>query len=276
MVAFAAIQMVSGADVGANLRVAETLIKDAAQLRGAKVVVLPENFAHMGFGEGDKLQIAEAMGAGPIQTFLSEQARLYGIWIVAGSVPINGSMPNKVRAACLVYDAEGRCAARYDKIHLFDVSLPGREESYRESATIEPGSYAIVVETPYAKLGLSICYDVRFPELYRVLVERGAEVVVVPAAFTATTGQAHWESLLRARAIENLCYVVAPNQGGKHPNGRQTHGHSMVIDPWGIVLARCQLGNEVIVADIDVAKLQDVRRQFPALTHRRFAVSANI
>jgi deaminated glutathione amidase len=276
MTVFAAIQMVSGADVTGNLCAAEALIHDAARQRGAKVIVLPENFAHMGLSDTDKLNIAEANGTGPIQSFLAQQAQQLGVWLIAGTVPLMGSLPNKVRAACLVYDPEGRCVTRYDKIHLFDVTLPGREESYRESSTIEAGSYPMVVETPYAKLGLSICYDVRFPELYRILVGRGAEVILVPSAFTAATGQAHWEALLRARAIENQCYIVAPNQGGQHPSGRRTHGHSMIIDPWGTIMAHSQQGPDVVVAQLDLTKLHDTRRQFPVLQHRRFAVSAQL
>jgi predicted amidohydrolase len=268
----AAVQMVSGPDRDDNLIQAAQLIATAAT-QGAKLVVLPENFAHMGMAETDKLTLAERPGHGPIQAFLREQARLHAVWLVAGTLPMAGSTPARVRAACLVYDAQGTQVARYDKIHLFDVSLTDTNESYRESATIEPGNQPVVIDTPLGRMGIAVCYDLRFPEMFRAMGERGLDLIVLPSAFTATTGQAHWEILLRARAIENLCYVVASAQGGHHANGRETFGDSMIVDPWGNVLERLapgqHQGNGVVSASIDHTLLQGLRRNFPALAHRR-------
>jgi predicted amidohydrolase len=263
----AALQMCSGPDVGANLAQAQRLIAEAAA-RGAKLAVLPENFALMGRNERDKLAVAEREGEGPIQAFLAEQARRHGLWLVGGTIGLRGSDPERVRAACLLYSDRGERVARYDKIHLFDVEV-GEREAYRESATLEPGAEPVLVDTPVGRLGLAVCYDLRFPELFRRLAGQGMQLLALPAAFTATTGAAHWEVLLRARAIENLCYVVASAQGGMHANGRATYGHSMVIDPWGKVLA--ELGTEPGTADaaIDPAELAQLRERFPALSHRR-------
>lgn len=274
MTKVAAIQMASGPNVSANLSEAARLIQDAAKA-GAKLVVLPENFALMGMKESDTLTIAEDDGSGPIQDFLAEQAAKHRIWLVGGTLPIKGNSADRVRAACCLYDDKGQRVARYDKIHLFDVTLEEDENTYHESATFEPGDSVVVVETPFGKLGLSICYDLRFPELFRRMVDLGMEILVVPSAFTSVTGRAHWEPLLRARAIENLCYVIAPDQGGYHVNGRETHGDSMVIDPWGIIIDRLLRGSGIVVADIDHQKLADNRRNFPVLEHKRLPCYLN-
>ena len=264
----AAVQMNSGADVAANLRAAGAAL-EAARAAGAALAVLPENFAFMGAHERDKLAVAEPAGHGPIQDFLAAAARRLGLWIVAGTVPLKTAEPQRVAAACLAYDAAGAQVARYDKIHLFDVDVPGGE-AYRESHSIAPGApRPVVVDTPAGRVGLSVCYDLRFPELFRQLVAAGAEVLAVPSAFTERTGEAHWEPLLRARAIENLCYVVAPGQWGAHPNGRRTWGHSLILDPWGRVLAQHGAGTGVVVADAPREALQALRRGFPVLEHRR-------
>jgi nitrilase len=264
----AAIQMASGPNVKANLEEAEKLIKTAVQ-QEAELVVLPENFAIMGLSEMDKVAIAEAPGEGPVQQFLSQQARKHEIWIVGGTIPIASNVTGKVFSASLLYNDKGDMVARYDKIHLFDVVLEASKESYNESETIEPGDDVVVVDTPFGKLGMAICYDLRFPELFRAMADVGMEICVLPSAFTSLTGKAHWESLLRARAIENLCYMVAPDQGGYHINGRETHGDSMIIDPWGVVLNRLPHGTGVVVSDIDLEKLRKTRKNFPALQHRR-------
>lgn len=267
----AAIQMASSPNVDANLAEARRLIEDASA-QGAKLIVLPENFAIMGMTEFDKLDHSEIEGEGPIQEFLSGLAKRYSVWLVAGTIPLHANAPNKIRASCLVYEASGRRAARYDKIHLFDVDVPGTDEQYRESDTIEPGSSgAMVFDTPFGKLGLAVCYDLRFPELFRQMLDHGVDIIALPAAFTQETGAAHWEVLVRARAVENLCYVIAANQGGFHVNGRQTFGHSMVVDPWGTVLAKRSTGAGIVVADIDPAMLGKVRGSFPVLEHRRLS-----
>ncbi len=261
----AVLQMQSGADVAANLAAAESLL-GAAAAAGARLAVLPENFAAMGEG-ASKLAHAEMPGDGPIQRALAASARRHGLWIVAGTLPLLAAA-GKVRAACLVFDASGLQVARYDKMHLFDVDVPGGE-THRESAATEPGTQLVLVDTPVGRLGLSVCYDLRFPELYRGLVAQGATLFAVPAAFTATTGAAHWEVLLRARAIEDQCVVLAAAQHGEHPGGRRTHGDSMIVDPWGTILARKATGDGVICADIDPAGLVGLRRSFPVLVHRR-------
>jgi predicted amidohydrolase len=268
MTCVAAIQMVSSADVGRNLEAAARLLRVARE-RGAAVAALPENFAFMGLAESDKLAIAEDDGAGPIQAGIAGLARSLGLWIVAGTIPLRLAGESRVAAACLVYDAEGRRAARYDKIHLFDVAIPGREERYQESASVRAGHDAVCVQTPAGRLGLAVCYDLRFPEHFRRLLDLGAEWFCLPSAFTAPTGRAHWETLLRARAIENLSHVVAPAQSGFHENGRETHGDSMVVDCWGRVLARLPRGSGVVVADIDLVRQREVRQNFPSLDHRR-------
>jgi nitrilase len=264
----ACIQMASGPNVGANLLEAERLINQAVR-QEAGLVVLPENFAIMGKSERDKIDVREVEGEGPIQGFLAELAERHGIWLVGGTVPLVASEPGKIRAACLVYDDTGRQVARYDKIHLFDVDLVDSDEQYTESETIEPDDRVVVFDSPFGRIGLGVCYDLRFPELFRQQLDAGMEVLVLPAAFTAITGRAHWEVLVRARAIENLCYVVAAAQGGYHLNGRETHGHSMIVDPWGIVLNSLARGPGVVSATIDLGRLESARRNFPSIEHRR-------
>ena len=269
----AALQMTSGADVQANLEQARTSLEEAARL-GAQLAVLPENFAFMGLADADKRAVAEAEGSGPIQDFLARTAARLRMWIVAGTIPLRAGADGRVAAASVVYRSDGTPAARYDKIHLFDVDIPARKESYRESAHVAPGSRPQVVDTPAGRLGLSVCYDIRFPELYRALSAAGAQILSVPSAFTAPTGRAHWETLLRARAIENLCYVIAPAQSGFHANGRETYGDSMVVDYWGRILRRLPRGTGCVVADLDLAAQAEVREIFPALRHRIFSAAA--
>lgn len=264
----AAVQMVSGAEIVPNLEQADKLIEQAAAQQAA-LVVLPENFAHMGVHEPDKLSLREQDGDGPIQTFLANQARRHGIWLVGGTIPMATADTGHVRAACLIYDNEGHRVARYDKIHLFDVDLGEADESYRESDTIEPGHQAQVVNTPLGRMGIAVCYDVRFPEMFRAMAANEMDFFVLPAAFTATTGHAHWEILLRARAVENLCYGVAAGQAGHHANGRETYGNSMVVDPWGKVLSRLTQGPGVVTAKLDPTQIDRLRHNFPALSHRR-------
>jgi len=263
----AALQMTSGANVASNLAVARELLESAAAA-GARLASLPENFSFMGLRDADKRRIAEPEGEGPIQAFLASQARRLGLWIVAGTVPLRLPTTERVAAASLVFDDGGRCIARYDKIHLFDVDIPGRAESYRESVNIAPGAAVVVVETPVGKLGLSVCYDVRFPELYRRLSAAGAELLSIPSAFTTATGRAHWEVLLRARAIENLCFVLAPAQSGVHESGRETYGDTLIADYWGTVLDRRAHGPGIVVCEIDLERLAEARASFPALQHR--------
>ena len=260
----AVLQMVSSCDIQHNLKELAAQCKRAADV-GVTLLVLPENFAFMGLRDIDKCQIAEEYGAGKIQQAVSQLATRFGLWIVAGTIPLK-TKGSRVTSSCMVYTSEGECAARYDKMHLFDVSLSA-EETYQESLTIEPGQKVVTVETPVGCVGLSVCYDVRFPELYRQLALQGAELFVVPSAFTAITGLAHWEVLLRARAIENISYVLASNQGGAHDNGRQTYGHSMVIEPWGKIVIEQQEGTGMVVAEIDRQRLQLLRAQLPCHDH---------
>lgn len=264
----AVIQMTSGTDVQENLRVAQGLLQQAAR-QGAVLAALPENFALMGASDQDKFAIAERDGDGYMQSWLADTARELGLWIVAGTLPLELPDEARVAAACLVVNAQGERVARYDKIHLFDVDVDDATRSYRESATIAPGRQAVLVDTPIGKLGLAICYDVRFPELFRQLSAQGAEVFVLPSAFTVPTGRAHWDVLLRARAIENLCYLLAPAQTGVHANGRETYGHSMIVEPWGEVLASRAEGAGVAIATLDLEQLCDRRKRFPVLLHRR-------
>jgi len=267
----AAIQMTSSHVVADNLQAAGELLRDAKAL-GAEVACLPENFSFIGLRDADKLQVAEADGDGPVQAFLSDTARQLKLWILGGSTVIKSDSADRVANASLLFDADGKRVARYDKIHLFDVTIPGRNERYLESAHVTPGRAAAVADTPAGRLGLSVCYDMRFPELYRDLVAQGAEWLAMPAAFTVPTGRAHWETLLRARAIENLCYVVAPAQSGTHTSGRETYGDTLIVDYWGEVLARLPKGTGVITADIDRAKLKETRARFPALDNRRLGL----
>jgi nitrilase len=232
--------------------------------QGAKLVALPEYFALMGFKETDKVAAREEEGKGPIQQFLKSMAKKHKIWLVGGSVPLVSNYPNKVRNSCLVYDDQGEQVARYDKIHLFGLNLGN--EQYHEEKTIESGDVIKVVDTPFGKVGLSICYDLRFPELYRAM--KDVNIIVVPSAFTDTTGKAHWETLVRARAIENMSYVMAPAQGGYHLSGRETHGNSMIVDPWGVVLDRLPRGSGVVIAAMNPKYQASLRASLPALKHR--------
>ncbi|MEW8506940.1 MAG: carbon-nitrogen hydrolase family protein [Candidatus Thiodiazotropha sp.] len=263
----AAIQMASSPNVSANLLEAERLIGEAAE-SGAGLVVLPENFAFKGEHDRDMLTLCED-DDGPLQGFLSQMAQRYGIWLVGGTIPLRAKQGGKVRAACLVMDSDGNQVARYDKIHLFDVHLVETDERYVESSTIEPGEELVTVETPFGILGIAVCYDLRFPELFRKLMQKGAEIFAVPASFTAMTGKAHWETLVRARAIENLAFIVAAAQGGYHLSGRETHGHSMIVDPWGTVLAQVPRGTGFVNVELDREYQQTIRRTFPTIDHLR-------
>lgn len=263
----AAIQMTSGTGVEGNLGTARRLLTEAAGA-GATVAVLPENFALMARHDGERKAAAEEHGDGPIQSMLATAARELGLWVVGGTIPLKVPGEPRVAAASLVYDAAGREVARYDKIHLFDVDVPGRGESHRESSGMRPGQAVVTVDTPVGRLGLAVCYDMRFPELFRRMSAEGATWFSIPAAFTVPTGRAHWEVLLRARAVENLCGVVAAAQCGFHPNGRETWGDSLVIDHWGRVLARLPRGEGVVLARLDTDAQQEARRVFPALSHR--------
>jgi nitrilase len=263
----AAVQMASGPHLHANLAEAGRLIAEAAG-NGAKLVVLPENFALMPLQDADRQAIVEPDGVGPIQQFLAEQARRHGVWLVGGTVPLAASMPGKMRAACLLLNDRGEQVARYDKMHLFDVALPNGER-YQESNVFEAGDQVVVVDSPFGRLGLAVCYDLRFPELFRAMLDQGADVFALPAAFTALTGKAHWEALLRSRAIENLAYVIAAAQGGYHANGRETHGDTLIASPWGEVLDRLSRGAGVVLAELDRARLAQVRSSLPSIHHRR-------
>lgn len=265
----AAIQMASGPQVDANLLEAERLMRHAADA-GASLLALPEFFAQMGMRESDKLAIAEPFGKGPIQEFLARSARRFGVWIVGGSVALKSHDPQRIRNSSLVYNSEGHCVARYDKIHLF--GFQRGTEHYEEARTIEAGDEVVVVDTPFGRLGLSICYDLRFPELYRAM--GAVDVIFIPSAFTETTGRAHWETLVRARAIENQAYVVAPAQGGYHMNGRETHGSSMIVDPWGVVLDHLPRGSGTVMAGVNPVHQAHLRSQLPALTQRQVAWNA--
>ena len=253
----AALQMVSTPEVAPNLEAAGRLVA-AAAAAGARLAALPENFYLIGASERDKVAVREPDGKGPIQEFLRETAQRHRIWIVAGTVPISCRDETRIRSACLVLDDSGRRVARYDKMHLF--RFERGEERYDEARTLEAGEAAVAVASPFGRLALSVCYDVRFPELYRGLGK--FDVMFVPSAFTVATGSAHWETLLRARAIENQAYVVAPAQGGAHASGRRTWGHSMIVDPWGEVLGVRPEGEGVVLAELDLERVQEIRRRF--------------
>ena len=259
----AAVQMASSPHVSSNLVEAERLITLAAK-QGAKIVVLPEYFCIMGVKDTDKVKVRETAGDGPIQQFLAKMAKKHKIWLIGGTIPLVSHYPHKVRNSCLVFNDNGEQVARYDKIHLFGLDLG--TEHYHEENTIESGNEVVVVESPYGKIGLSVCYDLRFPELYRAMGQ--VDMIVIPSAFTETTGKAHWETLVRARAIENLCYVIAPAQGGYHLSGRETHGNSMIVDPWGVVLDRLPRGSGVVIANINPQYQQSLRNSLPALKHK--------
>jgi deaminated glutathione amidase len=274
----AALQMVSGPRVDDNLHTARRLLTEAAQ-GGAELAVLPEYFCLLGHRDTDKLQVQEVGGHGPIQQFLSDTARHLNLWIVGGTLPVSGHAnpvdpalePPRVYNASLVYAPDGTCVARYDKIHLF--RFDNGRERYDESRVLLPGTQPAAFELPSRdghrwRIGLSVCYDLRFPELYRLYAAAGADLLLVPSAFTHTTGQAHWELLLRARAVENLAFVVAAAQGGLHENGRRTWGHSMLVDPWGTIAGQQAQGEGVVLAELDIKRVQDARLQLPALAHR--------
>ncbi len=261
----AVVQMISSAHVSNNLRVAEDFIVNAAN-NGAKLIALPENFAYMGLHEKDKLAISEERTNGPIQQWLSEMAKKQQVYLLGGTIPIKVPGQNKVFASSILYDDEGNQAARYDKIHLFDVTID-EDENYHESAVIEPGSSIVAVDTPVGRIGMTVCYDLRFAEIFRQLIVKEVDIFFLPSAFTEKTGASHWEILLRARAIENLAYVAAPNQGGRHENGRSTFGHSMVIDPWGKVIANAGTKAGPIYADIDLNYARQLRARFPCNQH---------
>ncbi|WP_281984444.1 carbon-nitrogen hydrolase family protein [Azonexus hydrophilus] len=260
----AALQMVSGPRVADNLAVAGRLVEDAVA-QGAQLVVLPEYFPVIGAVDADRVRAREAFGQGPIQDWLAQIAQRYGIWVFAGSIPLTASVPDKMRNSSLVFNPQGECVARYDKIHLF--GFRKGDEAYDEAAFIEAGDTPVAVTTPFGRVALSICYDLRFPELYRSL--GAVDLILMPAAFTETTGRAHWEILLRARAIENQCYLLAVGQGGRHESGRLTHGNSMIVDPWGEILDRKLKGPGVVIADLDHQRIAEVRESLPALAHRK-------
>lgn len=263
MIGIAAIQMASNNNVDHNLATAQSFIAKAKE-KGATLVVLPENFANLGLTDAQTLEIAEPFGKGPLQQALANIAKEYQVWLVGGTLPIRSDA--KSYASSLMYNPKGECVARYDKIHLFDVVVEG-QETYQESAKVIPGNNIVIVDTPFAKIGMTVCYDIRFPELYRALMLKGADIILVPSAFTIPTGKVHWEILLKARAIENLCYIVAPGQVGHRANGLGTYGHSMIISPWGECLA--ELGNEagIVFSQIDINKMKTIRTQFPSIIH---------
>lgn len=273
MTQVAAIQMVSSHNITGNLAEAECLLRDAAA-KGAKVAVLPENFAVLATAQMRDCGRQESGGESVIRRFLSEQSVKLGLWIVGGSMPLatrpDGSdIPDKVRASCIVYNDQGQEVARYDKIHLFDAMVEDSHGQYRESDTFEPGNQVVTVDTPAGRLGLAVCYDLRFPELFRALREKGAEWVCLPSAFTWQTGDAHWHPLIRARAIENQVWLVAPGQGGQNSKHRKTYGHSLICDPWGKVVEELGDGPGLVVADLDQEKLNQVRTRMPVWEHRR-------
>jgi len=262
-----AVQMNAGSDVAANLATAARLVGEAAAA-GCGLIVLPENFALMAARDAERLTIAEVDGSGPLQEFLAVTALRERVYLVGGTIPLMGASPGHARSACLLYGPDGERMARYDKVHLFDVTL-ANGEAYSESATVEPGDEPVVGPPPYGRLGRAICYDVRFPELFRRMLDQGAEIFAIPSAFTRYTGQAHWEILVRARAVENLAYVIGAAQGGRHDNGRETFGHSMIVDPWGSVVGQLANGTGVVTAVVDRAQQAQVRRSLPSIAHRR-------
>ncbi len=269
MAKFAAIQMASGPNVDGNLNEALRLINKASK-KGAELVVLPENFSHMGMKDEDIFAIAEDENKpGNILNFLSTTAKKLGIWILGGTVPLKSSTEDKIYSAAILFNSDGKQVSRYDKIHLFDVDLSEESGSYNESTFTLTGKELVVADSPFGKLGIAVCYDLRFPELFRCLEKQGMQILLIPASFTAITGKAHWEILNRARAIENLCYVVSSAQGGFHVNGRKTHGHSMIINPWGQIIKHLTKGSGYIIADLDLKQLNETRQNFPVLEHRK-------
>jgi nitrilase len=262
------VQLCSGVSVADNLSHAKQRIAQAAE-QGAQLVVLPEYFPVMGHKEEDKRSIQEVMGLGPIQSHLRDWAKTYGVWIIGGTLPIQSSDPKRPFGRTLVFNERGECVAHYDKIHLFDVQVNDSQGSYCESRGTYPGSQPTVCETPWGKMGLAVCYDLRFPELFRYYATQGVTLLALPAAFTATTGHAHWEVLLRARAIENQCFVLASAQAGHHQNGRETWGHSMVVDPWGTIVGQLAQQPDVLIAKLDLRMPQELAKKMPVLQHRK-------
>lgn len=264
----AVLQMCSSEDVTENLAQAAILIEQAAK-QGAKLAVLPEMFAIMGRSSQDKVLLQEIAGQGKIQDFLAEQAKKHQIWLVGGTIPLTTDEATKVRAACCVYNEHGILAARYDKIHLFDVELSAKEK-YNESDTTQAGNEVVVIDTPVGRLGLAVCYDLRFPELFRLMFEKGAEIIAIPAAFTVPTGEAHWELLARSRAVENFCYILGACQGGVHSNGRKTYGHSLIVNPWGVAQIKQDQEPGVLTGEIDLKFLEEKRRAIPIAEHQKY------
>jgi len=271
MYKIAAVQMCSSHIVEENLVSAEKFIKEAIT-NDAKLIIFPEMFAIMGINPLDKVAVKEQYGNGKIQSFLCEQAKNNKIWIISGTIPIACNEENKIRAASLVINDSGQIVARYDKIHLFDVTI-SPSEIYKESATTQAGDELVVVDTPFGKIGLSVCYDIRFPELFRYLFEKGAEIIAIPSAFTVPTGEAHWELLARSRAVENFSYVIGPCQGGTHSSGRKTYWHSIIIYPWGSVIAKKEgIEAGIIYASIDLEKLYEKRKSIPIAQHQKILI----
>lgn len=271
---FAVIQMVSGADIGLNLQMATRLLRQAKE-QGAQLVVLPENFATMGYADIQSIGEAELKGSGVILPWLTKLAKELGLWIQAGTIPLppEDNPRGKVRSSALLIDAQGKQVARYDKLHMFDAQIADRQMQYRESAIYDRGSDIVVADTPVGRLGLSICYDLRFAELYTLLRQAGAELISIPSAFTVPTGTAHWEVLVRARAIETQCYILAAAQGGAHSKNRITWGHSCIVDPWGCVAAMHDSGEYVLVGKRQEAEQANIRQSMPVMTHRCLKVS---
>ena len=267
----AAIQLVSSEHLSENLSCAESLISEAVD-KNCQFIALPENFPFIGRNEASKQAIAETKNCGTIQTFLSNMAKQHKIWLLGGTIPLKDDDSDLMYAASLLYNSEGKCIAQYNKIHLFDVTADTEGvETYHESATTKAGSEIVIADIQTAKIGLSVCYDLRFPELYRNMLNQGVQIIAIPSAFTATTGRVHWEALLKARAIENLSYIIAPNQGGQHANGRETWGHSMIVDPWGECLTKLDKGAGVAYAKIDLQQQAVLRNRFPSLSHRKLS-----
>ncbi len=265
----AAIQMTSGSNVSANCQQAEKLINDACA-QGAELVLLPENFAFFAKVDTEYLEQAEQHGVGTIQDFLQQQALKHQIYIVAGIV-LKGENAHKAREAVLMFNPQGDNIARYDKIHLFDVEVPDSNERYQESDVFEAGNRITVVDTEFGRIGLCVCFDIRFPEIFRLMLDQGVDIILVPSAFYKLTGQAHWDVLLKARAIENLAFVVAANQGGFHVNGRETYGHSMIVDPWGTTLDAIEAGPGLVIAELNFVQQSKIRQQFPVIKQRKIA-----
>jgi deaminated glutathione amidase len=264
----AAVQMTSTRDVQANLREAGRLVGEAVS-QGAKLVVLPENFSFLGSTDAERVAAIERVGDGPAQRFLAETAEEHGLWLVGGTIPIRDAGGERASSRSLLVGPDGKVAAHYDKIHLFDVDIPGKAERYSESATTLAGTRVVAAQTPLARIGMTVCYDIRFPALFHRLSVLGTDIVVVPAAFTVPTGEVHWLPLLQARAIESLVYVVAAGQCGEHAGGRKTYGHSLILGPWGERLAELPAGPGVVCADLDMIRLAELRQRFPTVQHRR-------